>query len=287
MNGFINVLKPSGITSSDVVVKIRKFLRFKFGQNIKVGHLGTLDPLGAGVLPIAIGNATKLFDYLINKTKIYRAKFVFGIATDTLDSAGQIIDTCDNNISYDMVSNVIPRFIGKIDQMPPNYSSKNVNGIRAYQLARKGIEFELKPKAVEIFDIKLLEAKDNEYVFDIACGGGTYIRSLCRDIASSLNTCGYMASIIRLSSGDFDINNAYTISEIEEDFNEAFCCLSEYGKKLPCYNADISYKKQISNGVRLKLNHAPKGIFSLSISNTPYGIAKYSEKGLKIITCYD
>lgn len=287
MNGFFNVLKPSGITSSDVVVKLRRMLGAVTGKRLKVGHLGTLDPLGSGVLPIAIGSATKLFDYLLDKTKLYRAKFVFGLTTDTLDAAGKIEKRNKTTVTAEDIKRVLPQFVGKIDQLPPRYSSKNINGERAYKLARRGIDVELKSKVVEIFDISLIGGSGDEYVFDISCGGGTYIRSLCRDIATALNTTAYMASIIRMENGDFRIEDANTLDEIEQDVSGCFIPLTTFADTLPRYDVDNQHKKSIDNGIKLRLTGMPNGLFVLYIGGAPYGVAVSKEERLIVIVRYD
>ncbi|NCA66926.1 MAG: tRNA pseudouridine(55) synthase TruB [Clostridia bacterium] len=287
MNGFFNVLKPSGITSSDVVVIIRNFLRDKTGQKLKVGHLGTLDPLGAGVLPVAVGSARKLFNYLLAKTKLYRAKFIFGLTTDTLDSDGVVTDTIPCNITIDKVLAVLPSLIGSQEQLPPQYSSKCVNGVRAYKLARKGIEVELAPKLIIIHDIRVIESAVNEYVFDIECGSGTYIRSICRDMAEALGTCGYMASIIRLQNGSFMIESAKTLEEIAADPDSAFITVEQYGATLPAFDVSPEFKHKIDNGVILTPANMPEELFLLRMGGEAYGIA-ISDKGrLKMILRYD
>lgn len=210
MNGFINILKPVGATASDMVVCIKHILHEK-----KIGHLGTLDPGASGVLPVALGLGTKLFDFLTDKTKKYRAFFTFGKTTDTLDSYGNIAFDKGSIPSANQLQAVLNGFKGEFDQVPPIYSAKSVGGVRAYKLARDGIQVKLKPRKINIYDINLIAQKtDDTFVLDITCGGGTYIRSIVRDIADNLNTVGYMSGLIRLQSGCFDIEQAYTIDEI-------------------------------------------------------------------------
>ncbi len=210
MNGFINVLKPVGATASDMVVCIKHILHEK-----KIGHLGTLDPGASGVLPVALGLGTKLFDFLTDKTKKYRAFFTFGKTTDTLDSYGNIAFDKGSIPFANQLQAVLNGFKGEFDQVPPIYSAKSVGGVRAYKLARDGIQVKLKPRKINIYDINLIAQKtDDTFVLDITCGGGTYIRSIVRDIADKLNTVGYMSGLIRLQSGCFDIEQAYTIDEI-------------------------------------------------------------------------
>lgn len=211
-SGIINVLKPAGITSNYVLNQIKKKLHPK-----KIGHLGTLDPSGVGVLPVCINKGTKLFDYFMQKDKTYKTVFVFGKETDTLDSDGQVTKTDDVDISNKQILSVLPKLIGIQDQLPPNYSAKKIDGKKAYELARNGIEFELKPKKVNIFDIKLVKKlARNTFLFEIECSSGTYIRSIVRDMAKLLDTVGYVGAIIRTKSGFFHIENAIQIDEIDE-----------------------------------------------------------------------
>lgn len=209
MLGFINVNKPSGMSSSNVVVKIRKSYNIK-----KVGHMGTLDPMAEGVLPIAIGKATRMFDYFLDKYKSYRATFQFGMLTDTLDSTGIVVDTTNNIPTLEMLQEVIGRFVGKFAQIPPVFSAKLVNGVRAYKLARNGETPELKPKNIEITKMEILSYIDGLLTVDITCSSGTYIRAIGRDIAKELNTFCTMTALTRTQSGIFDIDNSFTIDEI-------------------------------------------------------------------------
>ena len=212
MNGFINVLKPVGATASDVVVCIKHVLHEK-----KVGHLGTLDPGASGVLPVAVGQGTKLFNYLTNKVKYYRAFFTFGKTTDTLDSYGQVLESGRKIPTAEQLSEAIKGFVGEIEQVPPVYSAISVSGVRAYKLARNGEAVELRARLVQVYEIRLIEQRSADtFVVDIKCSGGTYIRSLARDIADACGTIGFMSGLIRLQSGCFDIENAYTLEEIRE-----------------------------------------------------------------------
>lgn len=212
MNGFINVLKPVGATASDVVVCIKHVLHEK-----KVGHLGTLDPGASGVLPVAVGQGTKLFNFLTNKVKYYRAFFTFGITTDTLDSYGEVIESDGTVPTTEQLTEALKGFAGEIQQVPPAYSAISVGGVRAYKLARNGQTLELRSRAVQIYEISFVEQRSADtFVVDIKCSGGTYIRSLARDIANACGTVGYMSGLIRLQSGCFDIENAYTLDEIRE-----------------------------------------------------------------------
>ncbi|MBO5955055.1 MAG: tRNA pseudouridine(55) synthase TruB, partial [Clostridia bacterium] len=208
--GIIPINKPEGWTSFDVVNKLKYKLK-----PLKVGHLGTLDPMATGVLLVTIGKATKLFDLMQEKKKTYVATFEFGYLTDTLDKTGQILQKTDQIPTIDAILQVLPKFIGKISQIPPKYSAKSINGKRAYEMARQNIDFELKPKEVEIFDVKLLSYVNGSLTLEITCGSGTYIRSIGRDIASELKTLATMTHLIRTKVGSFSVDNCLDIQNIE------------------------------------------------------------------------
>ncbi len=211
MNGFINLYKPSGMSSAYAINKIKKIL----GKKVKCGHMGTLDPMASGVLPVGIGKATRLFNFLLDKDKVYTAEFTFGYETDTLDAEGKIIKDGGYIPTINEIKGVLGSLTGIVDQIPPAYSAKNVGGTRSYVLARQGIEVELKPKQVEINSIEVeTTSTKNAYKFTIKCKGGTYIRSICRDIAYALNTYATMTKLTREKSGCFDLSNSVSAEEI-------------------------------------------------------------------------
>lgn len=200
INGILNVYKPQNISSNSIVVKIKKILNMK-----KVGHTGTLDPLACGVLPICIGSATKISEYLIEKDKTYKVKLKFGILTDTYDLEGKIVKQ-DFNFKVDEknLRCVLNDFIGEYDQIPPNFSAVKINGKRAYDLAREGKEFEIKARKVKIYSISDVSINNDECLFTVKCSKGTYIRSLCKDIGEFLGTYGTMSFLERVQSGQFE-----------------------------------------------------------------------------------
>ena len=212
MNGFINFYKPSGESSAKAISKIKK--KFK-GE--KIGHMGTLDPMASGVLPVALGKATRLFDFLLDKTKIYRAKFTFGYETDTLDAEGVVVKDGGRIPTLEEIKDACNTLIGVIDQIPPMYSAKNVGGKRSYQLARQGKTVDLPPKQVEIISIAPEKTeKEDTFFFEIKCKGGTYIRSIARDIAKNLNTYATRTALVRENSGGFALSTALKIDEVIE-----------------------------------------------------------------------
>lgn len=213
MMGFVNVLKPTGMSSSDVVCKVKKILKTK-----KVGHLGTLDPAASGVLPIAVGKATKFFDYFLKKDKEYYAICEFGIETDTLDSFGNITKTENVSITAEQIESVINKFIGKVSQVPPKYSAIKINGKKACDLARSDIDFEIKPREIEIYSVNLIkQIEKNKFLFRVHCSAGTYIRTLFNDIAGELGTVATTPVIIRTKSGRFTSEKAVTLEELEQN----------------------------------------------------------------------
>ncbi|MCK5548012.1 MAG: tRNA pseudouridine(55) synthase TruB [Thermoplasmata archaeon] len=212
MDGFLFVDKPGGITSHKVVERVRRVIRMR-----KVGHLGTLDPLGTGVLVLAIGRATKLVKYFINDDKEYLNTLRLGISTDTQDMDGKIILERETEpITREEFDNIISRFVGSIEQIPPMVSAKKIGGKRLYKLHRKGIVVEREPKLINVMRIEVKEFRPPEVQFEVACSKGTYIRTLCSDIGDTIGCGGCMAGLVRLRSGIFGIDNAKTLDEIEK-----------------------------------------------------------------------
>ncbi len=247
ISGFINLNKPSKITSNKALGILKAVLKSK-GFTDKIGHMGTLDPLACGVLPIALGRATRLFDYTLDKVKEYEAEFIFGAQSPSLDTDTEVVydDTID--VEEDAVVRAMSTLIGEIDQIPPIYSAKSVGGVRAYELARKGKEVELKPKRIKIFSLELIEkVKKNTYRIKIKCSGGTYVRAIGRDIASLLNTTAVMSALTRTQSGIFTLDNAITLEEVRD---ENFDFIS---KVIPCEELLIDYKKLLLNECQQRL----------------------------------
>ena len=265
--GFLNVNKKKGMTSSRVVGKVKGILRAQGISGVKVGHTGTLDPDGEGVLPIAIGRATRLFDYFSEKTKIYYTEFVFGKSTDTLDASGTVIEeSCVMPTEADILA-VIPSLTGDIDQIPPAYSAKSVDGRRAYDLAREGKEFELRSRRVRIDAIEYCgvcgEGGEKAHAFRVTCGGGTYIRSIARDMAKALGTCGYMRYIRRERSGEFRIADAYTLEELEAGIADKIIPVEAVLKEFKRYDCPQEDARKALNGVKTSPAGMPEGVFRL------------------------
>ena len=217
-SGFINVLKPTGMTSHDVV----SFIRRTYGLK-KVGHAGTLDPAAAGVLPIALGSATRLIEYITDADKGYRAELTFGYKTDSGDDMGEVIEQINNFKipSQQELDTVLQQFIGKIQQVPPMYSAIKVNGQKLYELARQGKSIEVPTRLVEISTIKMINNSGEKLLFDVTCSKGTYIRTLCMDIGAKLNLPATMSFLIRTRVGKFTLQEAVTLEEIAADPQKA------------------------------------------------------------------
>lgn len=219
MDGIINVLKPPGMTSSDVVVWMRKILKTK-----KIGHTGTLDPGVAGVLPLCIGKGTRIAEYLTEQGKAYRAEVTFGITTDTQDSYGNVIRVSSPSCSQSDLERVLSSFIGTISQIPPMYSAVRKEGKHLYEYARQGIAIERTSREVAIYQLKLEEWFAEEFpraVLDIECSKGTYIRTLCHDLGEALGFGAHMSYLLRVRSGPFKIQQSWTLEEIEESVRKS------------------------------------------------------------------
>ncbi len=211
MNGFLVVDKPAGITSHDVVDRARRILGIR-----KIGHLGTLDPLGVGVLVLAVGKATKAVRYFVDDDKEYTTTVRLGVTTDTQDLDGTVLEEREVNVTLDEFERALDRFRGEIEQIPPMVSAKKVGGKRLYKLHRQGIEVEREPKKVRIYEIDLRDFSPPEATFHVRCSKGTYIRTLCADIGEALGCGGAMAWLRRTKSGFFTIEDAVTLDELEK-----------------------------------------------------------------------
>ncbi|HWR18650.1 MAG TPA: tRNA pseudouridine(55) synthase TruB [Clostridia bacterium] len=210
MEGVVNVLKPPGMTSSDVVTDIRHIFSMK-----RVGHTGTLDPGAAGVLPVCLGRATRLFDRLTDKKKEYIAEVAFGTETDTQDAYGAVVRRLDVQVHKEALINILPRFVGEQMQTVPKYAAVRVNGTPMYKLARSGEEVEQKKRPITVHEITFLhQTGENSYLLRVSCSRGTYVRALCSDIGAALNTCAHLSFLLRTSSGMFTLENAYTLEEL-------------------------------------------------------------------------
>lgn len=221
MNGILNVLKPPGMTSFDVVAYLRGILKTK-----KIGHTGTLDPGAAGVLPVCIGTATRAVEFLMDKDKVYRAEMVLGISTDSQDAEGEITGVADAAVSYDEIIEAARSFTGRYRQVPPMHSAVRVKGKRLYEIAREGRTIEREGRDVVIHSINIIDVKREKLctggtlhevarvIFDVTCSKGTYIRTLFSDIGERLGCGGHMSFLVRTRTGVFDISGALTLEDV-------------------------------------------------------------------------
>lgn len=277
MDGIILINKPKGCTSHDIVYKVKKIL------NEKVGHTGTLDPMATGVLPLLIGKATLCSKYLINHDKKYQVILELGKKTTTADAEGEIIEEkqVDEKIfDNQYLTDVLKSFIGKQEQIPPMYSAIKVNGKKLYEYARKGQEVEIKPRQIEIYDIKILNINEKlkQISFEVSCSKGTYIRSLCEDIAKAIDTVGFMKELKRIQVGDFKIENTTTIEELEN--NISFITIEKLFEKKSQIELDNKKLSLFLNGVKLTYN-IPDGIYRIYNNNSFIGIGIVEKNLLK------
>lgn len=255
INGIINVYKEKGFTSFDVVAKMRGMFHQK-----KIGHTGTLDPDAEGVLPVCLGKATKVCDLLTDKDKEYKAVLLLGVETDTQDISGEVLNRSDVTVTKEQVEEAILSFVGEYDQVPPMYSALKVNGQKLCDLARKGITVERKARTVKIHHIEITSMSLPEVEIIVSCSKGTYIRTLCDDIGKKLGCYGCMKSLLRTKVDHFDLENAYTLSELEEllklpeeewSFIES---IDGVFQKYAAVTASIEAQKLVDNGNRIPVS---------------------------------
>lgn len=212
ISGVLNINKPSGMTSHDVVDAVRRLLKIQ-----RVGHTGTLDPLATGVLPICVGRATKIAQYLTQADKEYLITMRLGITTDTLDADGRVLtEVKDFTVDPAKLEETLKGFVGEIQQIPPLFSAKKLHGIRLYRLARRGEEVERRPVRVKIYQLELLAYEHPFVRFQVRCSKGTYARALCDDMGKALGCGAHLHSLIRTKAGPFDVKDAISLPELEE-----------------------------------------------------------------------
>ncbi|PJI10174.1 MULTISPECIES: tRNA pseudouridine(55) synthase TruB [Clostridium] len=285
MDGIINVCKPPNITSFGVVREIKKISKEK-----KVGHTGTLDPMASGVLPVCLGKATKIVDFVMNGKKLYEAEMKLGETSDTYDREGKVLSSTEVTLKNDDIINAIMSFKGEISQVPPMYSALKVNGKRLYDLARKGIEVERASRKIEIYDIKIIDISIPFVKFYVECSKGTYIRSLCYDIGNKLGCGALMFNLTRCASGNFNIQHSVKLEDLNQDnilenlipIDE---CLRDYDK----ITANSKFEKLLVNGVNICDKRFVSSILDSKIyrvyneKSVFLGLGKLNEKGFKMI----
>ncbi|MCI6276463.1 MAG: tRNA pseudouridine(55) synthase TruB [Clostridium sp.] len=260
MDGIINVFKPKGISSFQVVRAVRSISGEK-----KVGHTGTLDPLASGVLPICLGKGTKIIEYIMENQKVYKATLKLGEETDTYDLEGTVISSKEvGEIPLSEVEKVLESYIGEIDQIPPMYSALKVDGKRLYELARKGIEVEREARKITIYDIELLKYAKPFITIRVRCSKGTYIRSLCKDIGDSLKCGAVMTELVREGSGVFNTENSIELEALTKDnFNNYLISLEDALRPYEKILVNDKFFKLLLNGVSIK----DKAIFNDKIES--------------------
>lgn len=251
MNGILIINKPLGYTSHDVVDVLRKKLNLK-----QIGHTGTLDPNATGVLPILVGQATKISKYLVEHNKTYIAELKLGEKSSTGDLEGEILETKSvPELKVDEIKEVLKNFIGKQEQIPPIYSAIKVNGKKAYEYARNNQEIQLKPREIEIIDIELIKFESNIIKYKVSCSKGTYIRTLCEQIAEKLGTVGLMQSLCRVKVNEFTIEDSIDLDKIKEEDSKNIInnliSIEELFKNNDTINLDDRKTELFLNGVKL------------------------------------
>ena len=254
MKGFLLVDKPSGISSFDVIRKLRKILEVK-----KMGHAGTLDPLASGLLVVAVGEGTKLLEYFIGMDKVYEVEAHFGAVSDSFDADGVISKVSDKEVSLDEIKKVIDaKFVGEIEQVPPKYSALKINGKKAYEMARAGEDFEMKSRRVMIDSFEIIDYQWPLVSFRVACGSGTYIRSLIHDLGGSLGLGAYVSKLRRISVGKFLVQDAVDLDAEAGAFDQKIVSLKEVLDGMPALNLDSDDVIGLSDGkilVGKKVDH--------------------------------
>ena len=280
MDGILIVNKPKNCTSHDVVYKVKKI------TNQKVGHTGTLDPMATGVLPLLIGKGTLCSKYLIEHDKIYKATIQLGKKTTTADQEGEVIEEqeiANNALEPQYVTKRLKEFLGKQIQTPPMYSAIKVNGKKLYEYARKGQNVEVPKREIEIYEIELLNIdKQNKKIeYKVHCSKGTYIRSLCEDIAEKLGTIGYMAELERLKVGKFILKNSVSIDDLEKkNIEKNIITIEEIFKNNEKINLTRKKLELFLNGVQITYDN-PDGVYKIYCENKFIGTGTVKEKLLK------
>ena len=257
MNGIVIIDKPMGWTSQDVVSKLRGALKTR-----RIGHGGTLDPMATGVLPVFVGRGTRGVEFFEHAEKTYEATLRLGVTTDTEDTSGTVLEEKKVHISEAEILEILPRFRGKIQQIPPMYSALKVNGQKLYDLARKGKEVERQPREIEIFKLECLEFKGNEVKLLVHCSKGTYIRTLCKDIGAALGCGGCMAALRRVTAGEYTIEEAIPLQTLVDcaDPEQYLRPVDSMFRNYPAVTLTANQEKRCRNGNAFSVTH-PDGTY--------------------------
>jgi tRNA pseudouridine55 synthase len=288
LHGWIILDKPVGLGSTQAVGAIKRILREAGEPKTKVGHGGTLDPLASGVLPIALGEATKLCGRLLDATKGYDFSIRFGEETDTLDAEGKIVATTDVRPTLEQVEAALAGFTGAIEQVPPSYSALKIGGKPAYARARRGEEVELGSRSVTIFDLHLLKSSPESVTLSSTVSKGTYIRSLARDIAHSLGTLGHVSYLRRTRAGPFSIESAISLDFLEEAakaraLTRTVLPLTAALDDIPALPVTTRQAEMLRQGQRLAGFPAKPGLGLATLEDTPVALVEASADGLRVV----
>ena len=276
MNGIVIVDKPQGWTSQDVVSKLRGVFKTR-----RIGHGGTLDPMATGVLPVFVGRATRGVEFFEHAEKTYEATLRLGLSTDTEDLTGTVLEEKEVHVSQEDLLGILPKFRGKIQQIPPMYSALKVNGQKLYDLARKGKEVERQPREIEIFKLECLEFKGHEARLLVHCSKGTYIRTLCKDIGQALGCGGCMAALRRVSAGEYTIEEAVELSALvaTEDPESYLCPVDSMFRNFPAHTLTPNQEKRCRNGNSFSIS-LPDGTYRAYGQNQEFLMLAKVENGI-------
>ena len=288
LNGWLVVDKPVGPTSAQVVGKLKWALRQGGHGKVKIGHGGTLDPLASGVLPIALGEATKLSGYLLNGRKAYRFTVQFGSATSTDDAEGEVVATSDVRPTQAQLLAALPAFTGPIRQRPPAYSALKVDGQRAYALARAGETVELAERDLVIHSLALVEMTQSSATLDVHCSKGTYVRSLARDLALALGTVGHVTLLRRTGAGPFTLDQALSLDKWVELVHgpapeQALLPLTAGLDDIPALAVDPREAAALQQGKRLPGPRVKPGPYIATLGSVPVALVEVSDEDLKVL----
>ena len=288
LHGWIILDKPVGLGSTTAVSAVKRILREVGEPKTKVGHGGTLDPLASGVLPIALGEGTKLAGRMLDATKAYNFTISFGEETDTLDAEGQVVATCGIRPTQKQVEAVLPRFSGQIEQTPPAYSALKIGGKPAYARARAGEEVELKSRMVTILDLRLVEMTEGSITLSATVSKGTYIRSLARDIARALNTVGHVTMLRRTRAGPFSLDQAISLDFLEQAakaraLTRTVLPLTAALDDIPALPVTPDQARLLRHGQMLFGVPAKPGLSLATLEGNPVALVEATADGLKVV----
>jgi tRNA pseudouridine55 synthase len=289
ISGWINLNKPEGISSNDALMRIKRALNFP-----KIGHAGTLDPLASGILPIALGEATKLVSYMVEDDKVYLYTVTWGEERSTDDREGEVVATSDVRPVEEQIRAILPKFTGTIQQKPPAFSAIKVAGQRAYDLARAGETVELEARPVDVYELHLVESTPESATFRAICGRGTYVRSLARDMARELGTVGYVSHLVREAVGPFTLQNAisldfFTETQHNTPLESAVLPIETVLDDIPVLAVNDQEAAKLRNGQKLSFVARPQVQRLIDVGLKPgdaspgLALARYGNKAIAVL----